>query len=240
LTFIVIRTTTTLNTSDYMAIKLTHYFQNPNIWFPPRNILYHYAKIEDCVEGTQKEELKIIGEVLDIAKFFATITGISGKQYYLQESNEEPDDILATRLERNEQAKLKCYGVQHTKYGKYSTENLITQMKRTKFSGKYKYNILVCVINKDYELKSVEKIHKELILENNSATTEFYLFGRTKEKGQVFTLWEILPEINRYPEINLISSLLNSRLPIPKVQFTGGFEPKKGEKILPFLSVDSN
>ena len=183
---------------------------NPNIWFPPRNILYHYARKEQELGNELKTgKYKVIRESRSVALMLLGIMKIQERDYWLQLVNpkeQTPDIRTATKEKRPGKSDwLYTQDVEVVTLNSFSNVDVDDFIKKTKLSGRYAYpndTTILCHIDKTTNTKPWNDIHKSL--SEVADKHDVFLLAKVNPNALIYQIAKIHPTVDILTTFNAL------------------------------------
>lgn len=188
-----------------------------NLWFSPFNVIYHYTKLCENINSTEKKTKKFrkATEAYNVAIAVVGIMKQSKQEFWMQivDDKESSPDIRTATLEprTNRAPELLVQDVEVVEYGEYSTKDPIDEfILEKKLNKNYsKDTIIVCYVSIATVMPPIEVI--SATLSSSNAINPVYLLLKISANEPIYRFCQLHPKIGIVIDFNLNTELHNKK-----------------------------
>lgn len=217
------------------------------IWFSPLNVIYHYHEIikSGALKGGDRR-IKKLDEAYAVAVMLTGMILLQKREFWMQvvpDAEERPDIRTGCyRLPRGTSGNsFITQDIEVVTFEEHSTDSFENFLKRTKLLASKNYDeftTILCYINKDYCLSSLENLNQQLL---NTTQNPVMFVGRNDPNKPLYKSAQILPNVDYIQVLDPYEELQNLKL-TGVLKLKRGFKAKlsgrTGEENFPFENIN--
>lgn len=195
-------------------------FLNPDIFWPPRNILYHYSRVKNEMEDSfQKHpEYKRMVEARSVALFAVAVNKLFNRSCYMQIVQEDPPDAKIMFKGDSEHKYLDIELVRKVPQD-LTGRGIVELLFDTKLNATYSYSagtVILCHIDRKMETRAWKDIHKAIKQRLSDRDYDVFLIGRTSIDRQEYQVARVFPELDSLVTVDVMQQIKSAEV-IPKI-----------------------